>query len=85
MAILAQMSGSLLIKPALRLSELVIDVDKDWQVKGITHLKELAAGMAKGDMVYFDGTELAIITPGPVGSQLMTHDVGNPPTFEYPP
>jgi hypothetical protein len=76
---------TLLRKPALTLSQLSIDTDKGWEEKAITELKELAAGMATGDMLYFDGTRLVKITPGPVGTDLMTHDVGNPPSWEYPP
>jgi hypothetical protein len=68
-----------------QLSEVQVDADKPWEAFGITNLKELAAGMAMGDIVYFDGTVLAKITPGPIGTQLITHDVGNPPTWGYPP
>ena len=71
--------------PTTKLSEVEIDCDKDWAFFGITSLKELAAGMAKGDLVYFGGTKLVKIIPGSVGTQLITHDVGNPPTFGYPP
>ena len=70
---------------ASKISQVDIDCDKNWLIKGITSLKELAAGMAKGDTVFFDGTELVIINPGSIGSQLITHDAGNPPTFGYPP
>lgn len=52
---------------------------------GITELKELAAGMQCGDMLYYDGARLNIVSPSYIGTQLMTHDMGNPPTFEYPP
>ncbi len=35
----------------VRLSEIEIDGDKDWQGKKITNLKAIAAGMVKGDTV----------------------------------
>ena len=34
-----------------RLSQLMIDADKDWQSKGISNLKEVAAVMGHGDLV----------------------------------
>lgn len=77
--------GALLMKPALALSQLIIDTDKPWEVFGITNLKELATAMAKGDIVYFDGTRLVKIIPGSIGTDLITHDVGFAPTFGYPP
>lgn len=52
---------------------------------GITNLKELAAGMAKGDIVYFDGTRLVKLIPGTIGQELTAHDFGADPTFTYPP
>ena len=70
---------------ASKLSEVDVDCDKDWAVKGITSLKQLAVGMAKGNLAYFNGTELVKITPGSVGTELITHDVGFAPTFGYPP
>ena len=66
-----------------RLSELAIDANKLWGAKGIANVKELAAGMTKGDLVIFDGTRLAKITPGPIGTMLTTHDFGNDPTWSY--
>ncbi len=52
---------------------------------GITNVKELAAGMNKGDILYFNGAILAKITPGSIGTCLTAHDLGAIPTFEYPP
>jgi len=40
-----------------KLSELGIDVDKDWQKKGITNLKEIAASMEQG-AVAFRGSQV---------------------------
>jgi len=77
--------GALLTTPALAISQLFIDDDKVWLAFGITDLKELAAGMNKGDMAVSDGTNLIIISPGSIGTNLIAHDWGNMLTFEYPP
>lgn len=71
--------------PVTKLSEVVVDADKNWLVFGITSLKELAAGMNKGDMVISDGTQLIILHPGSIGTNLIAHEVGNMPTWGYPP
>ena len=83
MAILAHMSSAIYIKPALKLSELSIDTHKDWNGMGITNLKQVAEGMAKGDTAFFDGTRLTRIASGPIGSMLTTHEFGNDPTWSY--
>lgn len=70
---------------ASKISEVDIDCDKPWVGFGITNLKELAATMTKGDMLFFDSTRLVKISPGSIGSILTTHDWGNDPTWEYPP
>jgi len=73
------------MKPILKLSQLGIDADKDWAVMGITNIKEAAAGMTKGDLLFFDGTRLVRSSPGSIGSMLTTHDFGADPTWTYPP
>jgi hypothetical protein len=85
MGILYGTSGCLLIKPKAvhKLSELTIDADKPWEARGITNVKEVTAGMTKGDLAFFDGTRLAKITPGPIGTMFTTHDFGNDPTWSY--
>ena len=75
---------SLLWTPKTDLSQLEIDTDKDWQGLSITNIKELADGMQKGDLLFFDGTHLAKSTPGTVGTVLTGHDIGADPTWEYP-
>lgn len=50
-----------------RLSEVDIDVDKDWQTKGITNIKQVAESMAKGDLMVKDTTILVRIATGPDG------------------
>jgi hypothetical protein len=52
---------------------------------GITNLKELALGMTKGDLFVHNGTILARISPGAIGSELMSHDFGFMLTWEFPP
>jgi len=82
---LAKKGGALLEKMPKKLSELPIDADKDWETFGITNMKELAAGMNKGDLAISDGAKLAVLTPGSIGTNLITHDWGNLPTWGYPP
>ena len=68
-------SGCLLVKGGItKLSELEIDTDKDWNSKGIFNLKELDAGMGKGDIVYHNGTRLAKLSPGTIGDELTSRD-----------
>lgn len=76
---------SLLKKPVSQISQLTIDVDRDWAGMGLTRVAELATGMAVGEMLYHDGSRLVKLTPGPIGTQLMTHEGGQEPTWEYPP
>ena len=59
------------------LAALVIDIDKDWQVKGITELKELAESMNRGDIVMrgLDGA-LIKLSPGDIGDELMSDGPG---------
>lgn len=50
------------------LSQLTIDADKDWQTRGITNLKELAAAMAFGDLVARGPAGILVRIPaGPAG------------------
>jgi len=52
------------------LSALVIDIDKDWNGMAVSNLKELAAGMSKGDVLYQDGTRLIKLSPTGIGDEL---------------
>ena len=45
----------------------------------------VASQMHKGDMLVHDGTRLSIVSPGPVGTNLMANDPGNLPAWGYPP
>ena len=53
-----------------KLSELEIDVDKDWQAFGISNIKELAAAMTRGDILVRDDDVLVRILPGTIGHVL---------------
>jgi hypothetical protein len=85
MGILCGTSSCLLVRPKAvhKLSELTIDTDKPWELKGITNIKELAQGMNRGDLVFFNGTGLTTITPGPIGTMLTAHDFENDLTWSY--
>lgn len=74
---------SLLIKAGgiTKLSELTIDADKDWQVKGITNLKQVAAAMDTGDLAVRNGPVLVRFVPGNVGNVLISAGPGHLPTW----
>jgi hypothetical protein len=78
---------SLLIFPrnVANLSELEIDVDKDWQGFGISNVKELDAGMHKGDIVVHDGTKLVKVSPTNIGDELTSGGTGQHTTWQAPP
>jgi hypothetical protein len=54
-------------------------------IYGLFNLKELALGMIEGDVLFFDGVQLAISSPGTIGTEFTTHGPGVDPTWEYPP
>ncbi len=87
MGILFGTSGCLLVRPIAprKLSQLVIDNDKNWSSCGITNVKEIAPGMAMGDIVIHDGSTLKKLSPGSIGTTLTTHDFGNEPTWSIAP
>jgi len=81
---------SFIKKPAAAvsaLSGLTIDADKVWEnlgvQMGISNIKEVAAGMAEGDMIYHDGTKIVKITPGAVGTGFKTKGVGHNPIWSF--
>lgn len=63
------------------LSGLTIDADKGWLAFGIENIKEVAAGMTKGDMIIFDGAGIARISPGAIGTKLTTQGMGADPIW----
>lgn len=73
-------------KPGITsLSELIIDVDKDWQAYGISNIKELAAAMACGDMNYRGSDIMEKLTAGIGGQFLRTMGPCQPPEWSWVP
>lgn len=66
-----------------KLSELTIDADKDWAAFGITDIKEVTAGMTKGDLLFFDGAIISKISPGSIGTMFTTQGLGAAPIWSY--
>ncbi|MDD5510768.1 MAG: hypothetical protein PHI12_08160 [Dehalococcoidales bacterium] len=54
------------------LSALTIDADKDWAVKGISNLKELALGMIQGDLIVRGGGGILVRLPAGVANMVLT-------------
>jgi hypothetical protein len=82
---LAKAGGALLEKLGItQLSALIIDADKDWQAMGISSIREVAAGMQKGDLALFDGAGIVILSPGPIGTILTTQGLGALPIWSHP-
>ena len=79
------MSLLVLPKAVLALSELEIDVDKDWQGFGITNLKELDNGMQKGDVLSHDGNQIVRLSPTNIGDEMTTDGASQPAAFKAPP
>lgn len=75
---------SLLLQAAgiTKLSELIIDADKDWAAMGITNLEELAAAMAHGDINFRGAAVVEKLTAGFAGQYLKTQGVGSPPIWD---
>jgi hypothetical protein len=76
--------GCILIKGGVtKLSQLEIDVDKDWQGFGITNLKELAAGQAIGSVLFCGASGvLESLSPGTSAFELFTKGIGNAPKWD---
>jgi hypothetical protein len=55
-----------------KLSQLLIDADKNWQTKGISNLKELALGMIQGDLVVRGGGGVLVRLPAGVANLVLT-------------
>ena len=68
---------------ATKLSQITIDADKDWQAKGISNVKEAAAGMAVGDIVFRNSSVIAASTPGVIGSELITMGPNHDPRWGW--
>lgn len=79
------MSLLIVAKGVSALSQLEIDADKDWQGFGVTNLKELAAGMHKGDVLIHDGTRMVKLSPGSIGDEFTSDGSGHFTTWKAPP
>lgn len=73
---------TLLIKGITRISQLLIDADKDWQAKGITNIKQVAANMSTGNLVQYNGSIMQRIANGPDGYVLTSQGPGKLLTWE---
>ena len=65
------------------LSDLEIDVDKNWQAMGITRISQVAAGMAKGDMAISNGTVMVPESPGVITTVIMSRGEEELPMWVY--
>ncbi len=74
MGLLMGESSCLLIFPTVttKLSELIVDVDKDWGGWGIDNIKGIAAGLAHGDLYYRGPTGMDRLPAGTSGTFLQT-------------
>jgi len=79
-------SGCFLMKGGItKLSELEIDVDKDWQGHSVTNIAHLASGMTRGSLLVHDGSVLAAVTAGTIGDEFTSNGLGHIPEWEAPP
>jgi len=68
---------ALLVKGVTKISELEIDVDKNWAGKGISNIKAIAEAMDIGDLAEHDGTKLARRFPGAIHYVLTSQGPGH--------
>lgn len=87
MGILYGGSGCLLKKSGItKLSELIIDADRDWGDRGISNLGGLAAGMEKGDLLQRGASGvMERLSPGAIGNELTSLGAGRPVQWKAPP
>ncbi len=64
-----------------KLSQLTIDADKVWALKGISNIKELALGMVQGDILVHDGTRIIRLSAGVANMVLTSAGAGLLPTW----
>ena len=79
--------GCLLIKLGVtRLSQLEVDIDKDWGGYGVSNMKELASGMQRGDILQRgDSGVLEKLSPGPIGFEITSNGQGHEVDWQAPP
>jgi hypothetical protein len=63
------------------LSEITIDVDKDWQAFGIYNIKQVAANMVIGNLAQHNGIILERVAAGPPGYVLTSQGPGKKVTW----
>jgi len=68
-----------------RLSELIVDADKNWQAFGISNLKELALGMARGDFAVRGDAVLQRLQPSTIGYILTSAGLLHIPSWQPAP
>jgi hypothetical protein len=71
----------MLFKGITKLSELQIDSDKNWNTKGITSIKEVAAAMSRGDIVVRGDSVLVRLAAGADGYALTSQGQGKLPVW----
>lgn len=72
---------TVLIKGIDRLSQLLIDADKDWNTKGITDIKQVVAAMSTGDLIVKGDTILTNLAAGVAGYVLTSTGTFKIPTW----
>lgn len=70
------MSLMVVAKGITKLSQLQIDTDKDWGGKGITNIRQIADGMAKGHVIQHNGLVLESLPPGSANNVLTSAGPG---------
>ena len=75
------MSLLVVTKGVTDLSQIEIDADKDWNGKEISNVASILAGMAQGDIVYYNGSTLARLPAGSPGHNLQCQGTGNNPRW----
>lgn len=68
-----------------KLSELIIDADKDWGGHGISEIKEIAAGSTRGCLYQRNGGVMVKIAPTNHGDELTSQGPGNAIAWLAPP
>ncbi|AGG07369.1 hypothetical protein [Dehalococcoides mccartyi] len=75
------MSLLAIAKSVTALSQIEIDIDKDWDAKEILNIGSIVAGMTHGDFVYYDGSILARLPAGSPGHNLQCLGPGKNPRW----
>ena len=68
----------------LRISQMEVDVDKDWLGMGIERVKELAASMDEGDILASTAALITKVSPGEPATVLKTNARSGLPEFAPP-